>query len=70
MASHGDGYNEAEFYSDVTMDVFMPDRLVPHTAHTRKLIDAPEQMFLSASDAWITDLRTVRTFPTKHVSQA
>lgn len=62
VASHGDGYNEAQFYSDITMDVFMPDGMVPHTTHTLNLADAPEQAFLSASDAWITDLRKVCTF--------
>ena len=57
VASNGDGFNKAEFYSDKRMRVFISD--FPHTSHTRKLADAPERMFLSASDAWLTDLQTV-----------
>lgn len=61
VASHGDGYNEAGFYSDRNMEVYMPDSVMLHTSHTRKLSNAPEKMFLSSSDEWLADLLTVCT---------
>lgn len=59
VASHGDGYNEAEFYSDTNMEVYNPDRVVPHTSHTRKLRNAPEKQFLNPYDPWVSDLWVV-----------
>ena len=63
VASHGDGFNEAQFYSDARMPVYMPDNVVPRFGHTCQLKAAPMDFFLGVDDAWLEDLRAVRAPP-------
>jgi hypothetical protein len=65
-ASHAEGFNTAEFFSDQEMPVFLPDW--HRYQSTKMLVQAPAGLFLTGSEDWLAELRTVSALAFENAS--